>query len=105
MATTRHTVGRYQSRRRVGDIDAALEWYGRLLPLPCGVGRSNAFIDMGDQFINMTLVKGPERQDVEHRHIGLVVDDRSRVIRLAQALGAHGGRSVPRFPGYLGQPV
>jgi hypothetical protein len=43
---------------------------------------------MGDQFINMTLVKDPPRQDVERRHIGLVVDDRSRVIELAQAAGA-----------------
>ena len=53
-----------------------------------GKGEHNAFIDMGDQFINMTLVEGPARQDVERRHIGLVVDERSRVIELAQAAGA-----------------
>jgi catechol 2,3-dioxygenase-like lactoylglutathione lyase family enzyme len=73
----------------VGDIDAALEWYGRLFAFTLrGKGENNAFIDMGDQFINMTLVEGPARQDVERRHIGLVVDDRSRVIELAQAAGA-----------------
>src|ERR1700728_2657216 len=73
----------------VGDIDAALEWYGRLFAFTLrGKGEHNAFIDMGDQFINMTLVDGPTRQDMERRHIGLVVDDRSRVIELAQAAGA-----------------
>ena len=73
----------------VGDIDAALEWYGRLFAFTLrGKGERNAFIDMGDQFINMTLMPRPEGQDVERRHIGLVVDDRSRIIELAKAAGA-----------------
>ena len=73
----------------VGDIDAALEWYGRLFSFTLrGKGERNAFIDMGDQFINMTLLPTPERQDVERRHIGLVVDDRSRIIELAKEAGA-----------------
>ena len=82
--------GRHQSRRdRVGDIEAALEWYGRLFAFTLrGKGERNAFIDMGDQFINMTLMPRPEGQDVESRHIGLVVDDRSRIIELAKAAGA-----------------
>jgi catechol 2,3-dioxygenase-like lactoylglutathione lyase family enzyme len=73
----------------VGDIDAALEWYGRLFAFTLrGKGERNAFIDMGDQFINMTLMPHPEGQDVERRHIGLVVDDRSRILELAKAAGA-----------------
>src|SRR4029077_4279184 len=73
----------------VADIDAALEWYGRLFDFTLrGKGERNAFIDMGDQFINMTLMPRPEGQDVERRHIGLVVDDRSRILELAQAAGA-----------------
>ncbi len=73
----------------VGDIDKALEWYGQLFAFTLrGKGERNAFIDMGDQFINLTLVPGPARQDIERRHIGLVVDDRSRIIELAQAAGA-----------------
>jgi catechol 2,3-dioxygenase-like lactoylglutathione lyase family enzyme len=71
------------------DIDEALEWYGRLFALTLrGKGERNAFIDMGDQFINLTLVPGSARQDVERRHIGLVVDNRSHIIERAQAAGA-----------------
>src|ERR1700691_6108552 len=73
----------------VGDIDAALEWYGRLFSFTLrGKGERNAFIDMCDQFINMTLAPAPERQETERRHIGLVVDDRSRIVDLAKAAGA-----------------
>src|ERR1700692_2209433 len=58
----------------VGDIDAALEWYGRLFAFTLrGKGERNAFIDMGDQFINMTLVRDiPQSEQQERRHIGLV---------------------------------
>jgi catechol 2,3-dioxygenase-like lactoylglutathione lyase family enzyme len=73
----------------VGDIEEALEWYGRLFAFTLrGKGERNAFIDMGDQFINMTLAPPAARQETERRHIGLVVDDRSRIIELAKAAGA-----------------
>ena len=73
----------------VGDIDAALEWYGRLFAFTLrGKGERNAFIDMGDQFINLTLAPAPATPNVERRHIGLVVDDRSRIVELAKAAGA-----------------
>ncbi len=77
----------------VGDIDAALEWYGRIFEFTLrGKGERNAFMDMGDQFINLTLV--PERRGasgdpvVERRHIGFVVDDRSSVKARAEEAGA-----------------
>src|SRR5215217_6240255 len=73
----------------VGDIDEALEWYGRIFDFALrGKREWNAFIDMGDQFINLTLVADRKREGVERRHIGFVVDDRSRVIELAKAAGA-----------------
>src|SRR5450755_3058885 len=73
----------------VGDIDAALEWYGRLFAFTLrGKGANNAFIDMGDQFINLTLAPAQTQQQTERRHIGLVVDDRSRILELAQEAGA-----------------
>jgi lactoylglutathione lyase len=73
----------------VGDIDGALEWYGRIFDFALrGKGERNAFIDMGDQFINMTLVPDRTVNDVEKRHLGFVVDDRSRIIELAKAAGA-----------------
>ena len=87
----------------VGDIDEALAWYGQIFDFTLrGKGERNAFIDMGDQFINMTRGpasrrEGPERRGdqrrrterrAERRHIGFVVDDRSRIIELAKAAGA-----------------
>ena len=40
----------------VGDIDKALEWYGGIFDFKLrGKGERNAFIDMGDQFINLTM--------------------------------------------------
>ncbi len=73
----------------VGDIDAALAWYGRIFDFALrGKGERNAFIDMGDQFINLTLVPGGRGDGVERRHIGFVVDDRSSVKARAEAAGA-----------------
>ena len=73
----------------VGDIEEALQWYGRLFTFTLrGKGEHNAFIDMGDQFINLTLAPCPTRQETEPRHVGLVVDDRSHILDLAKAAGA-----------------
>ncbi|HWB48952.1 MAG TPA: VOC family protein [Stellaceae bacterium] len=73
----------------VADIDAALDWYARIFAFTLrGKGERNAFIDLGDQFINITLVKDYAVPGEEKRHIGLVVDDRSRIVELAKAAGA-----------------
>jgi lactoylglutathione lyase len=73
----------------VSDIDAALDWYGKIFDFTLrGKGERNAFIDMGDQFVNITRVPDYAAQGEEKRHIGFVVDDRSRVIELAKAAGA-----------------
>ena len=73
----------------VGDIDEALDWYGKIFEFNLR-GRSEraAFIDMGDQFINLARVPDYQQTGVERRHIGFVVDDRSRIIELAKAAGA-----------------
>ena len=74
----------------VGNIDEALVWYGQIFDFKLrGKGEGNAFIDMGDQFVNMTLVPDHAVNGVEKRHLGFVVDDRSRIIELAKAAGAH----------------
>ncbi len=73
----------------VGDIDEALAWYGQIFDFTLrGKGERNAFIDMGDQFINLTRVPDYRQEGVERRHIGFVVDDRSRIIELATTAGA-----------------
>ncbi len=59
----------------VGDIDEAVEFYGRIFEIE-GVERAYgmAFIDMGDQFIALSEVEhGPPDRA---RHFGLVVDDK-----------------------------
>ena len=59
----------------VGDIDEALEFYGRIFTFE-RVDRmaGMAFIDMGDQFIALSEVEhGPPDRS---RHFGLVVDDK-----------------------------
>jgi len=73
----------------VADIDEALAWYGRIFEFTLrGKSERNAFIDMGDQFINLTRVPDQHAGGEEKRHIGFVVDDRSRIVELAKAAGA-----------------
>jgi predicted enzyme related to lactoylglutathione lyase len=70
----------------VGDIDKALEFYGKIFEFSLrGRSRGNAFIDMGDQFINLAQVK--DRHEDARRHVGLVVDDRSSVRARVEAAG------------------
>jgi catechol 2,3-dioxygenase-like lactoylglutathione lyase family enzyme len=64
----------------VGDLEEALEFYGRLFEIKLrGRGPGMAFVDAGDQFI--ALSEGKKERPDDHRHIGMVVDDRSTVRR------------------------
>ena len=75
----------------VGDVDAALDFYGKIFEFKLrGRSKGQAFIDMGDQFIALMETKTPHED--KQRHFGVVVDDRSRVKELAEAAGA---RLVP----------
>jgi catechol 2,3-dioxygenase-like lactoylglutathione lyase family enzyme len=70
----------------VGDIDGALEWYGRFFDFELrGRGGGMAFIDMGDQFI--ALARDPEPHRDRERHFGLVVDDKAAVRRSLEQAG------------------
>jgi catechol 2,3-dioxygenase-like lactoylglutathione lyase family enzyme len=75
----------------VGDIDTALEFYGLIFDFTLrGKRPGNAFIELGDQFIN--LMETPTPHEDRRRHFGLVVDDRSSVrARVEEA----GGRLLP----------
>jgi catechol 2,3-dioxygenase-like lactoylglutathione lyase family enzyme len=71
----------------VGDVDAALAFYGRLFDLKLrGRHDGMAFIDLGDQFINLSphRTQGPDRA----RHFGLAVDDRESVRHALEELEA-----------------
>ncbi|HEY2968446.1 MAG TPA: VOC family protein [Casimicrobiaceae bacterium] len=62
----------------VGDIEAALAFYGRLFDFQLrSKSDTAAFIDLGDQFI--ALQKGRTQPADDGRHFGLVVDDKEAV--------------------------
>jgi len=73
----------------VGDLEAALEWYGRIFefeivrepPFP-----HMAFLQMGDQFI--ALSQGRSQPPDTARHFGLVVDDKPAVRAALEEAGA-----------------
>ena len=59
----------------VGDIDEALAFYGQIFELTLrGRSAQMAFVDIGDQFI--ALSRGRAQAADDHRHFGLVVDDK-----------------------------
>ena len=70
----------------VGSIDEALAFYGRLFEFSLR-GRSTriAFLDLGDQFINLSENRSEHRD--EDRHFGLVVDDKEKVRRRLEQAG------------------
>jgi catechol 2,3-dioxygenase-like lactoylglutathione lyase family enzyme len=79
----------------VGDLDAALELYGRLFALRLrGRVPGMAFLDLGDQFL--ALAEGRRQGPDDERHFGLVVDDRDAVrAALAEAgIEPHRGRGL-----------
>lgn len=75
----------------VGDIEQALDFYARIFDFKLrGKRPGNAFIELGDQFIN--LMETPMQNEDRRRHFGLVVDDRASVrARVEEA----GGRLLP----------
>jgi len=75
----------------VDDIDEALAFYGRLFQFTLrSRSASDAFIDLGDQFL--ALQKGRRQAPDDGRHFGLVVDDKQAV---RDALAAAGVRLEP----------
>lgn len=71
----------------VGDIEEALKFYGRLFEIELrGRGPGMAFIDAGDQFL--ALSEGRTQPPDEHRHVGMVVDDKRLVRRVLKEMGA-----------------
>jgi lactoylglutathione lyase len=70
----------------VGSIEEALVFYGRLFELSLrGRSARMAFIDLGDQFINLSENRDQHRD--EDRHFGLVVDDKEKVRRRLEEAG------------------
>jgi len=79
----------------VGDLEAALEFYGSVFNFELrGRVPGMAFVDMGDQFLAIAAT-GKAAADGE-RHFGLVVDDLEETRRRLEAAGADilGGRGL-----------
>lgn len=78
----------------VGDVDEALDWYGRFLQFELrGRRPTMAWIDLGDQFL--ALSSGRSQGPDGSRHFGLVVDDKEAV----RAALAGAGVEVPASGG------
>jgi len=71
---------------QVGDLDAMIEFLGRIVDGLELRGRSGAmaFVDMGDQFLAFERAAEP----IAAGHYGLVVDDQAEVVRRARDAGA-----------------
>ena len=92
MAPRARLVGFNHVALEVGDIEEALEFYGSLFEIKLrGRGPGMAFVDAGDQFI--ALSEGRTQSSDDHRHVGLVVDDRRAVRRALKEM------SVEVLPG------
>jgi lactoylglutathione lyase len=86
MTSRARLVGFNHVALEVGDIEEALEFYGRLFEVKLrGRGPGMAFIDAGDQFI--ALSEGRTQTSDDHRHIGMVVDSKRTVRRALKEMG------------------
>jgi lactoylglutathione lyase len=85
MAERARLVGFNHVALVVGDIEEALDFYGRLFEVELrGRAPGMAFIDAGDQFI--ALSEGSTETTDGHRHIGLVVDSKEAVRRALRGM-------------------
>ncbi len=86
MSTRARLVGINHVALEVGDLDAALEFYGGIFAFELrGRTAGMAFVDMGDQFL--ALAEGRRQPPDDGRHFGLVVDDKQAVRAALQARG------------------
>jgi len=91
MASKPRVVGFNHVALEVGDIEAALSFYGRVFDFKLRSKDDDmAFIDLGDQFL--ALQKGRSQSADDGRHVGLVVDDKKAA---REALAAAGVEILP----------
>jgi lactoylglutathione lyase len=87
MSTPVRLVGLNHVAIEVGDLEGALDFYGRVFEISLrGRVPGMAFIDIGDQFI--ALSEGRSQPADRDRHFGLVVDDKEAARAALQEGGA-----------------
>ena len=72
----------------VDDLGEALQFYGSIFDFKLrGRNEHNAFIDLGDQFIQLRV--GRTQEPDTARHFGFVVDDRELVKKVLEKMGVN----------------
>lgn len=96
--TKARVVGINHVSIEVGDIQAAVEFYGQIFAIEMGsLSDNNGSMVLGDQFIALT--KGDGGPYSKPGHFGVVVDDKEKV---REALKHYGIEPLPgRFLGFL----
>ena len=95
MSERARMVGINHIALEVGDLDEALDFYGRILEFELrGRVPGMAFLEMGDQFI--AIAEGRRQAPDDGRHFGLVVDSLDVARGALEAAGAEilGGRGL-----------
>jgi catechol 2,3-dioxygenase-like lactoylglutathione lyase family enzyme len=86
MSRRARLVGINHVALEVGDLDEALEFYGRIFDVEVESRIPGmAFITMGDQFL--ALAEGRMQAPDDDRHFGLVVDDKDAALAAAREAG------------------
>lgn len=86
MTQKARAVGINHIALEVGDIEEALAFYGAFLEFTLrSKSETAAFIDLGDQFIN--LAKVDQQPKDNRRHFGLVVTDKEAVRAAIEEMG------------------
>jgi predicted enzyme related to lactoylglutathione lyase len=86
MARKAKLVGINHVALEVGDLDEALEFYGRIFDIQVESRIPGmAFVTMGDQFL--ALAEGRTQPPDDDRHFGLVVDDKEATLAAAREAG------------------
>jgi lactoylglutathione lyase len=86
MSARPRLVGVNHVALEVRDIEEALAFYSRLFDFELrGRAPGMAFLDMGDQFL--ALSEGRQQPRDDHRHFGLVVDDKEATRRALTEAG------------------
>jgi lactoylglutathione lyase len=86
MSARARLVGINHVALEVSDVDEALAFYGRFFDFELrGRVPGMAFVDLGDQFL--ALGEGRTQAPDDHRHFGLVVDDKEATRRALEEAG------------------
>jgi len=81
-----HAVGINHVAVEVGDVGAAIDFYGRFLDFQVEEQNDDmAIVYFGDQFIN--FIRNADRKPDQMRHFGIAVNDKPLARRMLETMG------------------